>query len=285
MELTKEIKETLAGIGIEVADTDTLDTLKENFGKSYVSTSLHNSETEKLRKQYEKAKEDVDSALGKNKGKVETVIKRVFGEEVKDATDFDDLLKKFETVASLKAAQIEELKQLAEGKSGEALKTIEERHKKELESYKEMLATANTEAETYKTAAETAKLEGDKRVEQYLLNQKVDKHWSEANFVDGTNEFTRSGFKSSKFDGKYTYQIEGDEILLFDLEGNIIKDGTKQMTLKRKIEVELDAANLLKKNNVKSGGNQKEVDTKGKTAQQIEYEKTISARQNGATKL
>jgi hypothetical protein len=271
MKITPEQIEVVKSLGIEVGEDATIESIKELFGKSYVSASIHEQEVSKLKSLAEKLQGEIDTVIGKTKGTVETVIKRALGDDVKDIKDFNELLKATEATIAAKREEIARLKKLAEGKSGDVVKEIEAKYQRELADLKAMNEQAAEMIEAAKAEAEAAKLEAKSAIDKYLLEQSVNQLYASANWVDTANDYVKDGVWAREIAGKFTFKKEGDKVLVYDMEGGIVKDGAVQMTAEKLFADVLKKAGQYKQNGAQPGkGAPPPIDPKNPRAAEIE---------------
>lgn len=269
MALTAE--QLLEITGLQLPDDATPETAKELFGKSYVATSLHESELSKWKKSDEDRQKEIDKAIGKFKGSTESVLKRAFGDSVKDVSDWNELLQKAEETANATRDEIARLTKLSSGKHDEVIAELKEKYSKEIKDLREMnLSFGNKEAE-YQKAIEEAKADAESRVNKFLENQAIEKIYKEAKWSDIVNDYTKKGLWADEIEGKFIFKSEGDKVLVFDKDGGIVRNGAVQKTADVLFNEILDSKGLMKKNGAESGTQAKLKEGVKYTPQQLEH--------------
>ena len=230
----------------ELTEETTLDTVKELTGKVYVDKEL----AEKERK----------SEVGKALGSIETKLKRILGDSAKDKTAAE-LAAMAEDAYKAKLAELEEARK--GGGDVEKLRT----KAAELE---QMLEQANAEKAEALQKVEAAENEKLTAIEQYKLEQAISSEWDALNWADNVLPYTKKGLWMSEIEGKYTFKLENGKRLVYDTEGNIVKNGTSHMEAKDLFAKV--AADLIKKNGASGdAGRKTETNEKFKTKAQKEH--------------
>lgn len=204
---------------IEVTEDTTLEDIKNAAGERLISLELH--------------KKEIDAVYGKARGSAETKFRRMLGEEGK-GKNFDELTELMEQRFGNFSEQIKQLEK--DVKSGKITSEEKEKLENELKQVRETLDLANAEKEALQMEVESARAEGETKVNQYILNTKINQAFAEANWVDTADKYVRTGIWKDEVEGKYTFKDEGGKLLVFDTSGNIVKDGTTQMTADKLFE-------------------------------------------------
>jgi hypothetical protein len=185
-------------------------------------------------------------------GKLNTKAAQTFGltsGEVKEKS-MEEI---FEAVKSKYEAQIAEAKSAAGGSDDERVKALEKKLKAKEDEY-EQVKGGLTEWET-KYNTDTTELKTKAKNTQ--LNYKLNEAFSKVGFIDeyNTDEIRQAGFKAV-VNAKYKIDLdeESGNIIVTDKDGKHIKHPTKTgafADFKTVLEIEAEAAKLLKKNNGK----------------------------------
>jgi len=223
----------------EIGDDATLDTVKEITSKVYIDKDL--------------AEKEKKSEIGKALGSFETKFKRIVGDagKGKNAAELATM------VEELYTAKLTELEEAKSGKGGgdvEALKAEVAEAKKAKSEFEKMLQQANAEKAELMQKVEAAENEKLTAIEQFKLNQAVTTEWDSVSWIDGTLPYTKKGLWDAEVEGKYTFKIENGKKLVYDTEGNIVRNGTSQMEARELFAQLAEKVGLLKKNGATSGG-------------------------------
>lgn len=217
----------------EATDETTLDDVKQLAGSRFIDVEIHRKE--------------VDAAFGKARGTAESKFKKFLGEVAK-GKNFEEMTELIEQRINGFKTELEELKKTKPSKANDA---DIERLQTELEQYKSMAAEANQKVEQLSIEVESARAEGETKLSQYLLNQAVQFSFAGANWVDAADNYVKQGVWNAEIEGKYSFKKEGDRLLVYDSEGNIVKDGTQHMTADKLFETILKKANKYKNSQAK----------------------------------
>lgn len=261
MALTDEQKELAKELGIEVTDEMTVADVKSKAGEKWIDRSLHTEELNKKQK-------EVDSAWADSRRTGEKKLKEILGDEAKGKT-FDEMVSLVVQKDKEREDRIDELKSktTTTGKEKEELEAL----KKEKQQTDDLLKQANDKIDTLIKEVESAKAEGETKEGQILLNIAVDKVYNSIEWSDSVNELTLDGFWNKKVNGVVTFKKENNEVYVYDVEGNIIPDGTGKKTAKKYFEEEAEKLNLLKKNGAKNEQVKTGVRTENMTPMQIRH--------------
>ena len=217
----------------EASEETTLDDVKQMAGSRFVDVEIHRKE--------------VDAAFGKARGTAESKFKKFLGEEAK-GKNFEEMTELIEQRINGFKSEIEEMKKAKPSKANDAEL---ERLQVELQQYKSMAEEANQKVEKLSVEVESARSEGETKLSQYLLNQAVQSSFSGSNWVDSADNYVKQGVWNTEIEGKYQFKKEGDRLLVYDSEGNIVKDGTQHMTADKLFESVLKKANKYKNSQAK----------------------------------
>lgn len=242
-----ELKDLLDALDVNVADGADLSQIKDAFHSKYVSREIASDDNDIVKR-----------VVGKHLGIYERNIKRGFknaGVELPDDFSF----KAFEAedaelnpIYKMKATyenQIGDLKTKAAKSSDTKLKELEEARaqlERDLSSYKQIATNLEQEVENTKAAFVNEK-------KSWLINQHKQQVLGQFTFSDTVDEYKRKGFDVT-FAEKYQLDLDGDAVVVLDTQGQRVLNEKKSghATLQEVMRMELDAANMLKKNNTTS---------------------------------
>lgn len=235
MALTNEQIEAIKVIlpDFEASEETTLDDVKNLAGQRFIDIDLH--------------KKEVDAAFGKARGTAESKFKKFLGEDAK-GKNFEEMTELIEQRISNFKNEIDELRK---SKPSAAIDKELEETKKQLAQYEQLNREAQDKVEKLSLEVESAKAEGETKLSQYLLTQAIQSTFTSANWVDGADNYVKQGVWNAEIEGKYTFKKEGERLLVFDVDGNIVKDGVTQMTADKLFESVLKKANKFKSNQAK----------------------------------
>jgi hypothetical protein len=242
MELTTEQLEVAKGLGIDVSDVKTLDELKAKAGEKFIDRSLHTEQLDKKQK-------ELDKSWADSRVEGEKKLKTILGDEAK-GKKFDEMVDLLLAKDQERESRIKELesKTTTTGKEKQELEDL----KKEKQQTDDLLKQANDKIGTLTKEVESAKADGETRESQILLNLAVNKDFDTLPWSDQANEFTRDGFWRKKVEGVVTFKEDNKVVYVYDMEGDIIPDGTGKKTAKKYFTEEAEKAGLLKKNGAKN---------------------------------
>lgn len=230
LELAKVI---IPGFAPEEGKEYTADDIKAVASEKLIAADLHQSEINKI--------------IGRERGTVETVLRRTFGESAKDKK-YEDLIKLVESEITESKSRLAELEKLKGAADPEKIKAIEEKYKSEVEQLRKLNADQADILRQRESELESTKAGVQTEIERIMTNQIVDKLYDSANWVDTADKYVKTGIWEAEIKGRYQFRREGDNVLVFDNEGNIVKDGTVQMTADRLFELTLKKASKFKQN-------------------------------------
>jgi chromosome segregation ATPase len=249
----------------ELTEESTIETVKELTGRVYVDKDV----AEKERK----------SEVGKALGSIETKLKRILGDEAKGKTAAE-LAAMAEEAYQAKLTELDEARK-GSGADVEKLRTEAAEAKKAKADLEKMLEQANAEKAEALQKVEAAENEKLSAIEQYKLEQAINAEWEGLNFADNVLPYTKKGLWMTEIEGKYTFKLENGKKLVYDMEGNIVKNGTSHMEAKDLFAKVAEP--LLKKNGAAGGaGTANAADTsQWKTAAQKKHLETIERIKRG----
>lgn len=230
IELAKVI---IPGFNPEEGKEYTADDIKAVASEKLIAADLHQSEINKI--------------IGRERGTVETVLRRALGDAAKDKK-YEDLIKSVETEITESKTRLTELEKLKGAADPEKVKAIEEKYKSELEQLRKLNTEQADILKQREVELETTKAGVQTEIERIMTNQIVDKLYDSANWVDTADKYVKTGIWEAEIKGRYQFRKEADKVLVFDKEGNIVKDGTVQMTAERLFELKLKEAGKFKQN-------------------------------------
>lgn len=242
MELNKEqlaIAEAIVpGFKVEEGKTYTIDDVKQVASTALIASELHQSEINKV--------------IGRERGTVETVLRRALGDAAKDKK-YEDLIKSVESEISESKSRLIELEKMSKAADPDKVKAIEEKFKTELEQLRKLNAEQGDLLKQRESELEQTKAGVQTEIERIMTDKAVESLYAGANWVESADKYVRTGIWEAEIKGKYQFRKESDKILVFDKEGNIVKDGTVQMTAERLFEIKLKEAGKFKQNGSQSG--------------------------------
>lgn len=239
-----DVKELLAKLDIDISSEATEDQVLSAIHDNFVSRELAPTD-----------KGIVDKVLGKHLNVLERNIKKhLKSVGIEELDNFD--LKAFETddpelnpiyqLRDVYESKIEKIK--AEGGKGSSQKVKEledelARKERDAMNYKAMLEERNNE---YEQAL--SNMEAEKK--SWVINQQKNEAFKQFKLSDTVDQYKMKGF-DVMFNEKYKMDIEGDQVVVLDKDGNRVPNEKKSghATLQDVLKMELDAANMLKKNN------------------------------------
>lgn len=239
-----ELKELLDALDVNVADGADLSQIKDAFHSKYVSREIASDDSDIVKR-----------VVGKHLGIYERNLKRNFknaGVELPDDFSF----KAFEVedpdvnpIIKMKTSfeqQIGELKTKAAKSSDTKMKELEEAKaqlERDMSSWKQIATNLEQEVENTKASFINEK-------KSWLINQHKQQVLGQFTFSDTVDEYKRKGFDVT-FAEKYQLDLDGDAVVVLDREGNRVLNEKKSghASLQEVMKMELDAANMLKKNN------------------------------------
>jgi len=257
-----DVKELLSALDIQISEEATLDQVKDAIHDKYVSRSIaHEDETVR------------NKVLGKELNVLERNIKKGL-----KAAGYDDLdefnLKAFEsddpTINPLHGirehyqSQIDKLKAAGDKGNSQKVQELEEQIAKldrDAKSYKSMLDEKDSEFSSFREQVETEK-------KQWFINQTYNEAFKKHKLSDTVDEYKLKGFEAIMRD-KYKFDLEDNKVVVYNADGERVKNAKRSdfATIDEVLNSELEAANMLKKNNT---GNERRFEprtTAGKTDQ------------------
>jgi FtsZ-binding cell division protein ZapB len=197
------------------------------------------------------AEQQLKEGIGKRMGALETKLRRIVGEDGK-GKNVDDLLPLVETRYQSLQTELDEAKK--GGGDTSQIKAELEQIKKDRDAYKELSEKANTERDEWKEKAEAAEGKILTVREQIELDNAVNSHWNGLNWIDGASDYLKSGIWSKEVEGKVTFKKEGGKVIVYDMEGNMLTNGTGAMYADAFFAQLAEKASALKKNGAPPAG-------------------------------
>lgn len=177
----------------ETAEDITADYFTQKKGELFISADLH--------------KKEINAAVGKFKGSAETALRRIVGDAAKGKS-FDEVLPMVEEHFTSVNQRIEELKA---GKGN-----LSDTEKKELADLKSMVKEQEALLKEKETALTDAMSAAERKVEELQTRSKVDLLYKSSNWSDTANDYTRRGLWAEKIEGKFTFKVEGNDVMAID---------------------------------------------------------------------
>lgn len=189
---------------------------------------------------------EVNTAVGRFTGEGQTVFGRLLGEEAK-GKQYKDLLPLLEQKWKANGDRIAELE-----KDGGA-KGLTDAEKRELADLRKLADDQKTKITELETGLADSEKAAERKVSELLLNSELEKLYDGVPWIDDVNPYAKKGLRDEIF-GKHTFRKDGEKILVFDKENNIVRNaaGTGQMEAKDLFEVSAKTAKLYKMNGAKS---------------------------------
>jgi len=188
-------------------DEITLEKITELKGAALITRDIH--------------KKEIDTVFGKTIGPVENELRALLGEEGKGK-----LIKEILPVLKEKYngfnAQIEALK--TEGGKGK------EEILSELNQYKSLAEKQEAELKAAIERAKELEEGAEKKFEQLQINHSVSSMYNTLPWTDDADVYVKEGIWKREIEGKVQFKKEGEKILVYDVEGNIVQSGTGHMT-------------------------------------------------------
>lgn len=252
-----------------VTDESTIEDVQAKFNERYVGLDLH--------------QKTINDLTGKVKGSAEIAFKNILNKIGVPATEYSG--KKMEEIISLSLGKVEELttqiEELKKGTGGDTdkVKLKIEGLEKQLNDYKTLISEKDGRINELDEANKNLATDAEKKYANLVLNQEVIAEYNGANWTDDSDDIVKEGVKAKFIDGKVTFQKDGNQIFVYDAEGNMMKDGVNQMTAAKFFENVLKTAKRFKENKgnpdaFKKTGNQGGEGTK-KSQAQLDYEKSV----------
>lgn len=255
-----DVKELLSALDISISDEATLDQVKDAIHDKYVSRSIaHEDETVR------------NKVLGKELNVLERNIKKGLKSAGYELTD-DFSLKAFESddpevnplhgLREHYVSQIEKLKQQGTAGNSQKVKELEEQIQKldrDAKSYKSMLDEKDSEFSQFKEQVETEK-------KNWFINQTYNESFKKHKLSDTVDEYKLKGFESIIRE-KYKFDLEDNKVVVYNSDGERVKNSKRSdfATIDEVLATELEAANMLKKNNTANERKFEPRTTAGKT--------------------
>lgn len=184
-------------------------------------------------------KKEVDSVFGKTIGPIENEIRPLLGEEGKGKM-IKDMLPLLKERYSSFASQVEELK----SKAGEG----KDKLLSELTQYKTLAEQQESKLKEYQAKLEESEKSAEARFEAIQLNHTLTSVYDKQPWTDDADEYVKKGIWNAEIEGRYNFKREGEKVLVYDKDGNIVQSGTGHMTADELFRKTLEKANRLKKN-------------------------------------
>lgn len=245
-----EVKELLDALDIQVDEGAELDAVKDKFHAKYVARDIAPND------------DDIKGAvLGKHLATLERNLKKqftdAFGLDGEALADFS--VKAFEQADAetnpiyrakhkyeTEIAELREKGGKANNKKADELQEKLDKATRDIDSYKTMLEEKDNELETVKSEAEA-------KHRNWIINQRKSDVLAKFQMSDTVDDYKRRGFEAV-FNEKYKLDLEDDEVVVLDKDGKRVPNSKKSgnATLEDVYKMELEAANMLKKNNAKT---------------------------------
>lgn len=208
----------------------TLDVINTEKSKVLVTTAVRDKE--------------VNAAVGRTAGEAETVLGRLLGEDFK-GKKLKEGLPLLETRFTELSSRIGELEKDAKG--------LGEKDQKELTELRKLTGDQKSKIIELETSLTDADKKAKDEVAKLMLDAELDKAYESITWIDDVNPYAKKGLRDELF-SKHTFKKEGDKVLVYDNEGNIIKDGAGQREAKSLFEEAAKNAKLFKMNGAAAPG-------------------------------
>lgn len=209
----------------EAGEEVTLDKVAELKSAALITRELH--------------KKEVDSVFGKTIGPIENELRPLLGEEGKGKM-IKDMLPILKERYSGFATQLEELK----SKAGEG----KDKLLSELTQYKTLAEQQESKIKEFQLKLEESEKSAEARFESIQLNHALTSMYDKAAWTDDADDYVKKGIWNAEIEGRFQFKKEGEKVLVYDKDGNIVQSGTGHMTADELFRKTLEKANRLKKN-------------------------------------
>lgn len=238
MALTAEQQEIIKATlpDFEVTDDTTIEDYKTALGEKMISVELHNKE--------------VSATVGKKYGEAESKMKKLIGPEG-SAKTLDELIPLAEARIKSFEDKVKELQKELEG-SGKTTEEIE-KIKKEAADLRLLLDAKEEEVKTKTLEVESVKKDFETKESQKVLTDAVLAELASFPFIDTFDKYGKDGWYTAEIAGLYTFKMEGKKILVYNLDGTIVKNGTNQMEFKDLLDKKALETKVKKLNGAKTG--------------------------------
>jgi hypothetical protein len=227
------IKATLPDF--EVTEDTTIEDYKTALGEKMISIELHDKE--------------VKASFGRARGEAESKMKKLLGSDG-TAKSFDELVPLVE--AKVKALD-DSVKQLQTELKGSGKTTEEiEKIKKEAEDLRTLLAEKDEAFKAKELEVESVKASYETKESQKILTDAVTSELGNFPFIDTYDKYAKNGWYAEEIAGNYAFKMDGKKILVFNLDGSIVKNGTNQMEFKDLLDKKAIETKVKKLNGAKT---------------------------------
>lgn len=185
----------------------TLEKINELKSESLITRELH--------------KKEIDKVFGKTIGPVENDLKELLGEDGKGKIYKEMIPLVKEKYTSL-VTELESIKK--EGSKGK------EDILSQLNQYKSLAEKQEAELKAALEREKEMKEYGEKRYEELIVNNTVSSIYNSLPWTDDSDVYVKEGIWKREIEGKVQFKKEGDKILVYDADGNIVQSGTGHMT-------------------------------------------------------
>ena len=185
----------------------TIEKINELKGAALITRDIH--------------KKEIDNVFGKTIGPVENQLKELLGEDGRGKTIKEIIPALKERVTSF-SQQIEELK--TQGSKGK------EEIISQLNQYKSLAEKQEAELKAAIERAKELEEGAEKKFEQLQINHAVSSLYNTLPWTDDADVYVKEGIWKREVEGKVQFKKEGDKIMVYDADGNIVQSGTGHMT-------------------------------------------------------